>query len=165
MDWRTWLPNEKPNLTRAVVIGLGSGVLAGLLRLPLQLVLQNDLPFVTFFPALLAAGLWGGIAAGLICLSLGCALSVAFFLPRADITHVAWAFFAFLMSGGLLLLAGSAVASAIRELRESQRRMEAAEAQMKTLVGELAHRSRNGLTVIMSIISQSARNAQDRWMN
>jgi two-component sensor histidine kinase len=37
--------------------------------------------------------------------------------------------------------------------------MQAAEADLNTLVSELAHRGRNGLTIIMSIVSQSARKA------
>jgi two-component sensor histidine kinase len=54
---------------------------------------------------------------------------------------------------------GSALASSIRELRVSQSRLVAVEADLRTLVAELAHRSRNGLTIIMAIISQSARKA------
>lgn len=155
MDWRRWLPNERSSLGRALLVGAGACAIGAFVRLPVRQAVGVDLPFVTFFPALLGAGIWGGMGAGLICLALDCAVSVAFILPRSDLPHTIWALLAFVVSGGLLVLAGSALASAIRELRETQRLMAAAQADLQTLVGELAHRSRNGLTVIMSIISQS----------
>jgi two-component sensor histidine kinase len=54
----------------------------------------------------------------------------------------------------------SAMGDTVRELRSSRRELTAAQGRLQTLVGELAHRSRNALFVIMSIVSQSARATQ-----
>ncbi len=159
MDWRLWLPNERPTVTRAILAGAGSAAVGALLRVPLQQAIGADLPFVTFFPVLLLAAIWGGTLAGTICLCLSWAAYYAFFEPRTDPGHVVWSLLAFIGSGGLLVFVGSALAFSIHELRNSQRRMQAAEADLRALVTELAHRSRNGLTVIMAIIGQSARTA------
>ena len=47
----------------------------------------------------------------------------------------------------------------MRELRQRQVKLADTQAQLQTLVGELAHRNRNALFVIMAIVSQSARGA------
>ncbi|HYE44616.1 MAG TPA: sensor histidine kinase [Caulobacter sp.] len=157
MAWRRWVPDKRPTVVRAFLVGSAAAAVGVLLRLAMQPALGNDLPFITFFPALLCAAVWGGLGAGLVCLTLCCFAGIAFYLPQADLPHVVWAVLAFLVSGGLLSLVGSALAATTRQLQETQRRMEAAEADLRTLVGELAHRSRNGLTVVMGIIAQSAR--------
>ena len=156
---KAWLPTERPTFARAILVGiLGAGV-GAIVRLPLQEAIGSGLPFVTFFPAIMGAALWGGVTGGLVCVALSCAVSLAVFSPASDPTHLAWSIVAFAAAGGLLAAVGSALASSIRELRSTQRRMETAEADLRTLVAELAHRSRNGLTVIMAMVSQSARNA------
>ncbi len=160
MPWRRWVPEERPTVVRAIIVGAGTAGVGVLIRFALQPVLETDSPFITFFPALLGAALWGGTGAGLICLSLCCAAALAFFFPQTDLQHQVWAVLAFLVSGGLLSLAGSVLASTVRQLRESHRQMEAAQGDLRTLVNELAHRGRNGLTVIMAIINQSARTAE-----
>ena len=43
---------------------------------------------------------------------------------------------------------------------ESERRLRAAEADLRTLVSELGHRGKNGLAVVMAIVSQTARGSQ-----
>jgi two-component sensor histidine kinase len=160
MHWRLSLPDEKPGWLRSILTGLAAAAIAALLRLPLQQAIGGELPFVTFFPALLAAAIWGGVGAGLICLGLGCAVAVAFILPHTDFVYLTWTLMAFSVSGGLLIIVGSALSAVIRELRRTELQMKAAEAKTQTLVAELAHRSRNGLAVVMSIVNQSAGKAE-----
>jgi two-component sensor histidine kinase len=160
MDWRIRLPRERPALGRAILVGLAAAVVGALLRVPLKFAIGADLPFITFFPMVLVAAIWGGMAAGLACLCSSVAVYVAFLRPHADAAHLTWSLLVFTLSGGGLAWVGSALASSIRELLKSQRRLEAAEADLQTLVGELAHRSRNGLTVVMAIIRQSARKVE-----
>lgn len=160
MVWQRWLPDKTPTFAKAILAGSAAAAGGTLLRFALQPALGSDLPFVTFFPLLLAAATWGGMRAGVICLALSCAASMTFFLPDTDLLNPAWSVLAFLVSGGLLTLAGSALGSTVLELRENQRRMMVAESDLRTLVSELTHRSRNGLTVIIAIVNQSARKAE-----
>lgn len=157
--WRQWLPTEEASLPRALTIGGLAALAAAIVRLSLHGVVGTEFPFLTFFPALLAAGLLGGLRAGVFCLAL-CDLVAFFFLsPRLSPPQVATSLAAFSFAGGALALVGGLLASTIIRLRETQKRTEAAEAGLRTLVGELAHRNRNGLTVVMAIVSQSARKA------
>jgi hypothetical protein len=71
MKLRLWLPKARPTLPRAILTGVGSAVAAAGLRLVLQPFIGEDLPLVTFFPALLIAAIWGGMTAALVCLGLG----------------------------------------------------------------------------------------------
>jgi len=159
MAWKRRLPEEPPTVAQTLLLGSAAAAVGVVCRLGLAPVFGTEHPFITFFPAVLAASIWGGARAGLICQGLCCAAAVALFLPGGDPMHDVWATLTFLVSGGLLTLAGSAMASTVRELRVSQRRMQAADDDLNTLVSELAHRGRNTLTLVMSIIRQSARTA------
>jgi two-component sensor histidine kinase len=57
------------------------------------------------------------------------------------------------------VLVASVLGNRIRRLKAEVAALSAVKAQLQTLVGELAHRNRNALFVIMSIVSQSARDA------
>lgn len=117
MNWRLWLPNERPTVARAILAGTGGAVIGALLRVPLQAAIGADLPFVTFFPVLLVSAIWGGTGAGLVCLALTSATYVAFFQQGIDPAHAVWSLLAFGVSGGLLVFVGGALAASIRELR------------------------------------------------
>jgi len=70
-----------------------------------------------------------------------------------------WALGSFVIAGGFVILAGSLLAEAVRVSRDREQRLEATEAQLRTLVGELAHRGRNAITVLTAVVSQSIRRA------
>jgi two-component sensor histidine kinase len=63
------------------------------------------------------------------------------------------------VTGALIIGLLSALGKTIRDLRSSEARLVGAKAQLQTVAGELAHRNRNSLFVIMSIVSQSAKDA------
>lgn len=157
MFWREWLPSKQPSLARALIVGLSATVAALLVRILLSTFFGAEFPLLAFFPALLAAGVFGGPRGSLVSLSLSCLLADLFLLPPMSPQRLGFALAGFVVAGGLLSLVGSALASTIIELRETQQKTKAAETDLRTLVGELAHRNRNGLTVVMSIVSQSAR--------
>jgi two-component sensor histidine kinase len=58
-----------------------------------------------------------------------------------------------------VILVASVLVNAIGRLKREVAALSDGKAQLQTLVGELAHRNRNALFVIMSIVSQSARDA------
>ena len=63
-------------------------------------------------------------------------------------------------AGALAIAAAAALARTLRELRGAEATLGEARAHQQTVVGELAHRNRNALLVVMAIVSQSAREAQ-----
>jgi hypothetical protein len=92
---------------------------------------------------------------GTSCLLLGTIGAYLFFLPGG--APPGWAIGSFWVSGGLIILVGDGLADSVRALRRSRRQLNEAQDRLQTMVGELAHRNRNALSVIMSIVSQSAR--------
>jgi two-component sensor histidine kinase len=155
--WRAWLPKKALRPWQAALLGAALAAAAMAVRLLMQAPLGRELPFITYFPALIVASALGGATGGLTCLAaatLGAAL-----LLRASPVSAAWALGSFWIAGGLIIAVAAALADSVRELRLSRGKLTETQAQLQTLVGELAHRSRNALFVIMSIVSQSARAA------
>jgi two-component sensor histidine kinase len=142
------------------LVGLGLPGIATATRLALSGVLAQELPFVTYFPALIAAAIWGGMTGGLVCLLVSSAAAALFLLPTD--APLGWMIGSFLISGGALAIVGAAMADTVRELKVSRAALAGAQKELHTLVGELAHRNRNALSVVMAIVSQSTRAAETK---
>lgn len=159
MAWRAWLPDERAGAGRATLIGLAAAAAGTLLRLALTPLVDMALPFITYFPFLLAAGLWGGGLGGALALAASAAAAgLLFFEPETP--HLIWGLASFVLSGGLLVVVGSAMAETVRSLRAAQARQTAVSAELQTLVGELAHRGRNAIAVFSALAIQSLRSAE-----
>lgn len=155
MAWRAWLPDETPRHRRAMLLGAALAGAAIVARTAMAAEVGGQLPFITFFPALIAAAALGGIEGGLTCLLLSSVAAWLLFLPGG--APLAWAIGSFWVSGGLIIVVGAALADSVRQLRRNRRHLAETEERLRTLVGELAHRNRNALSVMMAIVSQSAR--------
>ncbi|MDZ4374174.1 MAG: HWE histidine kinase domain-containing protein [Phenylobacterium sp.] len=157
MAWRAWLPDWAPRPWQSILFGATLGAAAVGVRLSIDSPLGGNLPFLTMFPALLVSAAFGGYSGGLACLVTG-GLGVAWlFMPVNEDTlgvHIG-----FWISGALVTAVAAALSDSVRKLRRSEARLGDIEAQLRTLVGELAHRNRNALFVIMAIVRQSARSA------
>lgn len=158
MAWRAPFPRAHPTWATSMMFGLSMAVAATALRWAVASIVGYDLPFITYFPFLLGAAIWGGARGGVIALGVSAAAAERLFF-RADDPLRSWALGSFVVSGGLTILAGALLAEAVRVSRDREQRLEAAEAQLRVLVGELAHRGRNAITVLMAIVSQSIRRA------
>lgn len=158
MAWRAPFPRARPTWATSVAFGLSMPVAATALRWAVASVFGYGLPFVSYFPFLMGAAIWGGARAGGIALVLSAAAAGRLFF-RTDDPLRPWALASFLVSGGVIILVGALLAEAVRLSRDREERLEAAEAQLRVLVGELAHRGRNAITVLMAIVSQSIRRA------
>jgi two-component sensor histidine kinase len=155
MAWRAWLPDQPARPWQALLVGV---ILAGAatgVRQALEPQVGHELPFIAYFPALIVAATFGGIIGGVACLLLSCVAAWFLFLPGG--APPTWAIGSFCLAGGLIIMVAAALADSVRELRRSRRNLGEAQARLQTMVGELAHRNRNALTVIMSIVRQSAR--------
>ena len=97
---------------------------------------------------------------GLVCLLVSSAAAALFLLPTD--APVGWMIGSFLISGGALAIVGAAMADTVRELKTSRAALAGAQKELHTLVGELAHRNRNALSVVMAIVSQSTRAAETK---
>jgi two-component sensor histidine kinase len=155
--WRAWLPNKTMPPWQAALLGAALAGAAMAVRLAIREPLGHELPFITYFPALIVASALGGFTGGLTCL-VAATFGGALLLTAADGSAI-WALGSFWIAGGLVVAVGAALADSVRELRLSRGKLTEAQTQLQTLVGELAHRSRNALFVIMAIVSQSARAA------
>ncbi len=160
MNWQSWVPNKAPDLPLVAAISIGAPICGVVIRLALRQALGDELPFITFFPLLLLAGIWGGRGGGLGAAAISTLLAAIFLLPHdGNMPKAIWSMASFVVSGGLLALGGSVLSDTVRDLRENERRLNRTGEELRTLVKELNHRSKNGLAVIMSIVSQSARKA------
>jgi two-component sensor histidine kinase len=157
LAWRASLPDRTAQPWQAVLLGAALGAAATAVRLVFQGPLGRELPFIAFFPALIVAAAWGGIAGGLACLLTASVGAIVLLTPFG--ASPAWALGSFWVAGGLVLWVAAALADSVREQRESRGKLTETQAQLQTLVNELAHRNRNALFVIMAIVSQSARAA------
>lgn len=158
MGWRAWLPNRAVRPWWGGLLGAALAGAATAVRLVIEGPLGRELPFITYFPALIIASAVGGFAGGLTCLVVA-SLAVTLLLAPVDVPP-AWALGSFWIAGGLVIAVASALADSVRELRVNRGELTKTQQQLQTLVGELAHRNRNALFVIMSIVSQSAQAAQ-----
>jgi two-component sensor histidine kinase len=158
MAWRAPFPRAHPTWARSILLGLAMPVAATALRWPIASIIGYGLPFISYFPFLLAAAIWGGARGGVIALAISTLAAARLFFRPGD-PLLTWALGSFVLSGGFIVLAGALLAEAVRVSRDREQRLEAAEAQLRVLVGELAHRGRNAITVLMAIVSQSIRRA------
>lgn len=158
MAWRNWLPGTPPTAPRAILTGVAAAMGATALRAAATPLLGDALPFITYFPFLLAASLWGGGLGGGLALGLSLPIAGLLFLPPDD-PLLAWALGSLALSGGFLVVVGAAMADTVRSLRAAKARESASAAALQTVVGELAHRGRNVLTVFSSLATQTLRSA------
>ncbi len=148
------LSKGQRSLWRGQLIASGCVIVATLLRLLLDRF-ASGFPFITFFPAVAIAALWGGLWAGVTSLLLS-VIVASFFFYSSSTTAVATPV---LLGIGLFVFVSLIVifASTLIQLVISMHRE--AEERAQILAHEMRHRSNNILGVVQAISSQTARNA------
>lgn len=170
--WTRVIPAARPPLWQGQIFAVFVVAVGFLLRWAISpLIGSDELPFLTFFPAVLIATTLAGRWAGFTALVASALAGIwAFASPRSgfDLTNfrVAWAFGAFMLSGGVVWFTAVVLRSTVLALREQQAalQVEAAERErtgerLRTVAQELEHRVRNLLTLIQGLVLQSARGA------
>jgi PAS domain S-box-containing protein len=147
--------DSSPHLVRDFAV---AGLLYGLawgVRISLDLVIPNQLPFISFFPALMVSayfcGLWPTVA-----LLIAASATGAMWTLKNDL----WALQ--ILAGALFLVAGGAVIAPVVYAKAMQRRLEAQDEQLSLVNMELKHRLKNLFAVTSSICYQTIKSDMPR---
>lgn len=134
---------------------------ATVLRLAVDLVSPDAVPFATYFPAILIAALVAGTAAGVVA-TLASAL-IAWFMfvpPRFTLIHAQpWE----TIDVGLFFFAAFCIVWVASRYRAIVRRLDTEEAYRKVVVDELGHRVKNKLATVYAILRHELRGHRDVW--
>jgi two-component sensor histidine kinase len=156
LSWLRYLPAAPVSLVRSLAVALAAVAAGVALRLAF-FGLLDGLPFITFFPAVAAAAVWGGWVAGLAGIALSALLVGALWLPHGSelgfwtsrmIAVTAFAVMSLIIVGMIHLLH-----LLLREV--AARRREAG-----TLAAEMQHRTSNLLTLFQAMIRLTAGRAE-----
>ena len=152
--WAQALSRGPRSPWRAQFIAFSCVLAATLLRLLLDRF-TADFPFITFFPAVAVASLWGGLWAGLTSLILSVFVAGAF-LFHSDAstmaTPIPLGIALFVLVCLIVIVQASLIQLTLAMHRESEERAQ-------VMAHEMRHRSNNILGVVQAISSQTARNA------
>jgi signal transduction histidine kinase len=123
-------PGLRYGVAVAAVVG---GVL---LRLPLQPLLGDKVPFLFFFPAVMLAGWFGGLGPGLLATALAAVMAEFFFYPPA--LSLRFSSLAGLIQIGLFMVSGVLISSLTESLHRMRSRAEAAARESRSRAEERA---------------------------
>jgi two-component sensor histidine kinase len=140
-----------------VSAGSGSRRRGAAARAVLPSQIGREAPFVTFFPFVALAAALGGVTGGATALLLATIVEVV--LRQGVDTAFIWPLGAFWVASAIVTGLLAVLGRTVRDLRGREAGLISAKTQVQTIAGELAHRNRNSLFVVMSIVSQSARHA------
>ena len=149
-NWMKWRRISSGSL-EAYLFATLCVVIASLLRWGLGLLSENILPLPTFYPAVLFSALIGGAGAGVFAAILGGLIGWWAFMPP----HFTFFPVTFGQQIGLLMYfsASLLIVWGADHYRKITKRLEDEEKFRKLAVDELAHRLKNKLATIQSIIS------------
>ncbi len=137
-------------------VAVGCVATASLVRFGLTPLLKGEVPFVTFFPAVVIASVLGGIRAGISSLVLATVIAICFWAPpQWDDSGSSWwlaRLLVFWVCCGLLITIAALLRALLETLSESERRA-------RVFAQEMQHRVKNLLGMALAISYQAARNA------
>lgn len=146
---------EHTSWARAFLVAIACVAAGYLARLLVDTLISGQVPFVTFYPAVMAASLIAGFRAGLIVVVLSTPLAVlAFGVQYPYATTAVWLVLASVVAAGCGLA---------HELRARMRieRDELAQTKQKLelVIREQSHRAKNTFAILSALAQQSARGA------
>jgi two-component sensor histidine kinase len=150
--WHDGLPPRSPS---SFFFALACVAIATLVRFGFGQISSASTVFAPYYSATLVAALVGGWCAGSFAAVWGGLAALWFFVPPDWQSHAfdrEWfgRYFLFAVSSVVIVWAAKSYRNLLRELREEQDRR-------RLLNHELAHRIRNTLTIVQSIIGQALR--------
>jgi len=151
---RRSIPYQRVPLWKGQLIAVACVLGGALVRWPLESFLLVDVPFITYFPAVLVSAVWGGTRAGMTSLLL--AIMVAgfrWFEPAGEWGQAATSgasLAAFAVFGGAVVFVAEVLRGSLKELAASEERS-------RLLASEMGHRVKNALAIATAISRQTAR--------
>jgi two-component sensor histidine kinase len=149
------LPQQPIPLSRQIGVAVVSTAAGALLHALLDPLLAG-VPFITFFPVVLFASIWGGARAGALALLLGALVAEYFWLePRNEFALTkltATTLVVFLLMGATVVFGAHLLQVAVSMARES-------EARASLIAREMQHRIGNKLALVQAVARLSARHA------
>jgi two-component sensor histidine kinase len=134
---------------------------ATLIRLAIDLIAPNAVPFATFFPAVLVATMLGGIAAGIFAMVLSTAAAWWAFIPPRftweDLNPTQF------VNICLFVLASALIIWVAGQYRKVVRQLDQEENYRQVVVDELGHRVKNKLATIYAILRHELRGHDAIW--
>ncbi len=146
---------EHTSWTRALLIAVPCVLLGYVARLLVDLLIQGQVPFVTFYPAVMAASLIAGFRAGLIVVVLSTPLVVfAFGVQYPYATTIVWVVLASVVA------VGCGLAQELRaRIRVERDELAQTKQKLELVVREQTHRARNTFAILSALAQQSAQGA------
>ncbi|GGC56411.1 sensor histidine kinase [Chelatococcus reniformis] len=154
--WIDLIARDRPRWWEIGLVAVGCVVAGILFRLLFHSALANSGPFVTFFPAVIIAAIWGGVPAGVTVVLASTVAAVVLYrqLVAPDWSFIGWGLLGlYWIFGGLLLGLGAVFRRTLIDLA-------AAHAQAQLLAAEMQHRSKNLLAVVQALVAQTARRTE-----
>lgn len=148
IDRSGWL---KVILVAVVCVALGY-----LARIAVDSVIHGQVPFVTFYPAVMAAALIAGVRSGLLAVALSTPLAAMAFDSYPIITTLIWLVLASVVA------VGCGLAHELRlRLRAERDELERAKQKLELVIREQTHRAKNTFAILNSLAQQSAHGAHN----
>ncbi len=142
----SWRGRPSPGSAGAYACAIFLVVIAGLIRWGLSFISEDIFLFAAFYPAILFATYVGGPGVGVFAAMLGAAIAWGAFVPHPLGAGVEIKLLAYLVASTLIIWGAD-------HYRRVRKRLEDEEKFRKLAVEELAHRLKNKLATIQSIIS------------
>jgi two-component sensor histidine kinase len=142
----TWLERPSPGSAGAYALATFLVVIASLIRWGLSFISEDIFLFAAFYPAILFATYIGGPGVGVFAAVLGGVIAWGAFVPHPFGAGVEIKLLAYLVASSLIIWGAD-------HYRRVLKRLEDEENFRKLAVEELAHRLKNKLATIQSIIS------------
>lgn len=154
--WRTiWVGGLQPGSVSSLLFALICVSVATLSRVALGELSSASAVFASYYSATLVAALVGGVPAGIFAASLGAVAGFWLFVPADWESHV----FDQEQLASALLFAGSSgvIIWAAKSYRDLLWRLRDEQDRRQLLTHELAHRMKNTLSVVQSLVGQTLR--------
>jgi two-component sensor histidine kinase len=144
---------ERAGWLRAAFVAIVCTALGYFARVLIDVVISGQVPFVTFYPAVMAASLLAGVRSGVICVVISTPLAVMAFGGNYPVaTTVIW----LVLSS--VVAAGCGLAYELRaRLRIERDELARTKQKLELVVREQTHRAKNTFAILNALAQQSAK--------
>lgn len=154
------IPLEPMAIVPAAIAGAVCVSLAVLVRLIAEPLVEDHVPFITFFPAILVAAVWGGAMAGIAALLLSIA-TTWYWLLDTTLRHLApGLILVFALAGLMIVIVALLIRAALVKLRVAQHNAEQTAMLAQQFAMEIEHRLKNVLTIVQALAHNAIKESE-----